>query len=155
MTLRLVPDGFLKPSQRGSCDSTEHCSPMQLVHDALGYFDHHFSDPEALGSVAESLGTSDDCLDFSFDLIRGMTPAEALLDHRLNKLFSALTSQPLQGLSTAIRSCGLGNTLNVVARFETTFGIEMPLFLLTCRRAAEDRSFRLLHPEAEALILPS
>ena len=29
-----------------------------------------------------------------------------------------------------------------------------PLFLLTCRRAAEDRLFRLQHPEAEALVLP-
>lgn len=128
---------------------------MQLVQAALGYFARHFAEPEALGSIAGALGTSDDCLDFSFDLIRGMTPAEALLDHRLNKLFGTLTDQPRQGLSQAIRACGLGNTSNVLPRFERTFGIDMSLFLLTCRRAADDRLFRLSHPEAKALILPS
>ena len=30
----------------------------------------------------------------------------------------------------------------------------MPLFLLTCRRAADDRLFRLEHQGAEELVLP-
>jgi hypothetical protein len=42
----------------------------------------------------------------------------------------------------------------VLALFEQEFGIEMPLFLLTSRRAADDRLFRLEHPEAEELVLP-
>ena len=100
-----------------------------------------------------SLGVSDDCLDFSFDQIRGMTPAEALQEHRLNKLFSSLTEQPRQGLNQAIQACGLARTADVVPLFEQTFGIEMPLFLLTCRRAADDRQFRRTHPEPQALVL--
>jgi hypothetical protein len=41
----------------------------------------------------------------------------------------------------------------VVELFEQDFGIVMHLFLLTCRRAADDCLFRLEHPEADALVL--
>ena len=41
----------------------------------------------------------------------------------------------------------------MVELFEQEFGIAMPLFLLTCRHAADDRLFRLEHPEANALVL--
>jgi hypothetical protein len=30
----------------------------------------------------------------------------------------------------------------------------MPMFLLTCRRTADDRLFRSQHPEPDALVLP-
>jgi hypothetical protein len=43
----------------------------------------------------------------------------------------------------------------VVALFEQAFGIEMSLFMLTCRRAADDRLFREDHPDVEALVLPT
>ena len=126
---------------------------MQIVLEALGYFKKHFAETDALLAIADDLGISDDCLVFSFDQVCGMTPAEALLDHRLNKLFVALTNQPRQGLGVAIRACGLGHTRNVVSLFESAFGIEMPLFLLTCRRAADDREFRVSHPDDAALVL--
>lgn len=129
-------------------------NPMQVVADALRYFGLHFRDPILMPDLADSLGTSLRCLDFSFDRIRGVTPLQALQEHRLNKLFVALTDQPRQGLGRAIRACGLAETVGVLALFEQEFGIEMPLFLLTCRRAADDRLFRLQHPEAEALVLP-
>ena len=129
-------------------------SPMLVVADALHYFGQHFRDPIQIPSMAESLGISLHCLNFSFDRIRSVTPLQALQEHRLNKLFVALTDQPRQGLGRAIRACGLAETTGVLALFEHEFGIAMPLFLLTCRRAAEDRLFRMEHPEAEALVLP-
>ena len=129
-------------------------SPMQVVTDALHDFGQHFRDPIQMASLAESLGASLRCLDFSFDRIRGITPVQALQEHRLNQLFIALTDQPRQGLERAIRACGLGETTEVLALFEQEFGIAMPLFLRTCRRAADDRLFRQRHPEAEALVLP-
>jgi methylphosphotriester-DNA--protein-cysteine methyltransferase len=128
---------------------------MQIVSAALRFFSLHFPEPNALAELAPTLEVSDDCLDFSFDQIRGMTPAEALQEHRLNQLFAALTDQPRQGLVHAIQACGLAQTREVVPLFEKTFGIEMPLFLLTCRRAAEDRLFRRQHPDSSALVLPS
>lgn len=85
----------------------------------------------------------------------GVTPLQALLEHRLNKLFTTLTDQPRQGLSRAVSACGLGQTTDVLRLFEQEFGIAMPLFLLTCRRAADDRLFRLTHPEPEALVIPT
>jgi len=130
-------------------------SPMRVVTEALHYFGQHFSGPIQIQSMAESLGISLDCLNFSFEQIRGVTPLQALQEHRLNKLFVALTDQPRQGLARAIRTCGLTNTAGVLALFEQEFGIDMPLFLLTCRRAADDRLFRLEHPEAEELVLPT
>jgi transcriptional regulator GlxA family with amidase domain len=129
-------------------------NPMQLVIEAMRYFGLHFRDPLEIPELAHALGTSVSCLDCSFERIRGVTPVRALQEYRLNKLFVTLTDQPRLGLGKAIRACGLGQTPGVVALFEREFGIDMPLFLLTCRRAAEDRLFRLQHPEAEALVLP-
>ncbi len=130
-------------------------SPMQVVADALHYFGQHFSEPIQIPSIAESLGISLDCLNFSFEHIKRVTPLQALQEHRLNKLFVALTDQPHQGLGRAIRACGLAETTGVLALFEQEFGIDLPLFQLTCRRAADDRLFRLEHPETEALVLPT
>lgn len=139
--------------RRSQVRGTDCGNPLQIVAGALHYFAGHFKEPEALRTTAPSLGVSEACLDFSFDQIRGMTPAEALLEHRLNRLFASLTDQPRQGLGEAIRACGLGHTAQVVPLFEQTFGIDMPIFLLTCRRAADDRSFRRLHPEPQALVI--
>ena len=130
-------------------------SPMQVVADALHYFGQHFRDSIQIPSLAESLGIGLDCLNFNFEQIRSVRPLQALQEYRLNKLFVALTDQPRQGLGRAIRACGLAETTGVLALFEQEFGIDMPLFLLTCRRAADDRLFRLEHPEAEALVLPN
>jgi hypothetical protein len=84
---------------------------------------------------------------------RGISLSQALQEFRLNKLFAVLTDQPRQGLGHAIESCGLSQTKGVVALFEHAFGIEMPLFMLTCRRAADDRLLRKDHPEADSLVL--
>ena len=130
-------------------------SPMQIVTAGLRYLSHHFSQSKALAEMAKALGSTDECLLVSFDQIRGMTPAEPLQEYRLNKLFAALTDHPRQGLSRAIRACGLGETREGVTLFERTFGIDMPLFLLTCRRAADDRVFRRRHPDPDALVLPN
>lgn len=129
-------------------------NPFEIVGDALRYFSHHFRDPISIAELAEVLGIRDDCLQFSFDRVRGMTPAQALQDHRLNRLFATLTAQPRQGLRHAITDCGLGQTEEILPLFEQTFGIAMPLFLLTCRRAADDRRYRRDHPEAASLIQP-
>lgn len=130
-------------------------TPMQMVRQALHYFEQHAADTITIASIAAALDVREPDLEASFDQVRGMTPAQALLEHRLNRLFQLLSEQPRLGLKRAIQACGLAETADVVALFEQTFGIEMMLFLLTCRRAAEDRLFRRLHPEAEALVLPS
>jgi methylphosphotriester-DNA--protein-cysteine methyltransferase len=142
------------PQQAIELDSMHCGNPLQVVSEALRYFGLHFREPIEIPQLADALGTSVGCLDLSFGRIRGVTPERALQEHRLNKLFVALTDQPRQGLGRAIQSCGLGHTAGVLTLFEEEFGIDMPLFLLTCRRAADDRLFRLQHPEAEALVLP-
>ncbi len=126
-----------------------------VVGQALSYFASHFQDPIQMQSVATALGISEGCLDFCFDQSRGMTPFEALQHHRLNQLFQSITDHPRQPLRLAISRCGLGQTVNPLALFEETFGIAMPLFVLTCRRAAEDREFRRLHPGRGELVLSS
>jgi len=126
---------------------------MQIVSQSLHYFSLHYSEPSVTADMMLALQISENCLSFSFDQVRGMTPAQALQEHRLNRLFAALTEHPRQGLAHAIAACGLGQTNGVVPMFEQTFGIEMPLFLLTCRRAADDRQFRSLHPDPDALVL--
>ena len=131
------------------------CSnPRQVVSAASHYFGLYFSEPIKMAILADSLGTSLRFLEFSFDQIRGVTPVQALQEHRLNQLFMVLTDHPWQELGRAIRACGLGETPGVEVLFEQEFGIEIPLFLHISRRAADDRLFRLEHPEAEALVLP-
>jgi AraC-like DNA-binding protein len=150
-TMRVVPDAFrpdIDGSGRSGCGS-----PLQIVSRCLQYFSQHFQDPCVTADMLQELEISEDCVTFSFDQVRGMTPAQALQEHRLNQLFAALTEQPRQGLAQAIKACGLGQTSGVVPLFEQTFGIDMPLFLLTCRRASDDRLFRRLHPDPEALVL--
>lgn len=141
-TLHLIPD----PIQ--SCDN-----PMQVVSRAMRYFSIHGSDPLPITHLAEALEISEDCLEYSFDQVRGMTTAQALQVHRLNRLFATLGAEPRQPLEQAIRRCGLAQTRGVVPLFEQTFGIEMALFLLTCRRAAEDRLFRREHQDPQSLVL--
>ena len=131
-----------------SCDS-----PMQIIATVRQYFGLHFQESIDLGQLPALLGISKQCLDLSFEQARGISLSQALQEHRLNKLFAVLTDQPRLGLGHAIAACGLGQTTGVVALFEQTFGIEMPLFLRTCRRAADDRLFRKDHPNAEALVL--
>lgn len=74
-------------------------------------------------------------------------------EHRLDELFAVPRNQPRQGLDRAIRACGLGEIKGVSDLFEQEFGIDKPLILHISRRAANDRLFRLEHPEAEALVL--
>jgi AraC-like DNA-binding protein len=139
---------YLIPDPINGCDN-----PMQVVSRALHYFTVHGSDPLPIPVLAEALAISENCLEYSFDRVRGMTTAQALQAHRLNKLFSVLSAEPRQPLEQAIRRCGLAGTRGVVPLFEQTFGIEMALFLLTCRRAAEDRVFRRDHPDSHDLVL--
>lgn len=140
---------------QANCSAPLGCAnPRQVVRDASHYFDLHFHAPIRMPDLAQSLGTSLRCLNFSFDHICGVTPFQALQEHRLNQLFAVLTDQPRQGLGRALRACGLGEASGVSTLFEQEFGIDMPLFLHISRRAADDRAFRLEHPEAEALVLP-
>lgn len=150
--MRLVPDDFM--GIRSATGFAERLSAMQVVAAALGYFTLHFPEPIRIAELGSLLGFSEDCVEFSFDQVRGMTPAQALLDFRLNQLFQSLSQEPRQGLGRAVRACGLGTTTGVLNLFEQAFGIDMPLFLLTCRRAADDRLFRQAHPDAAALVLP-
>ena len=129
-------------------------SPMQIIVKVREYFDLHFQESIDLSQLPALLGISQDCLDLSFMQARGISLSQALQEFRLNKLFAALTDQPRQGLGHAIEACGLSQTKGVVAQFEHAFGIEMPVFMLTCRRAADDRLFRQDHPHSTALVLP-
>lgn len=140
---------------QAKCSAPLGCAhPRQVVSDASDYFGLHFHTPIQMQDLVQSIGTSLRCLNFSFDCIRGVTPLQALQEHRLNQLFAMLTDQPRQGLGWAIRACGLGETTGVPDLFEQEFGIDMPLFLHISCRAADDRAFRLEHPEAKALVLP-
>lgn len=127
---------------------------MEVVGGALQYFGLHFQDQILMPELADTLGTTLACLDFSFDRIRGHTAAGSARAPSQQAVHDAHRSAP-SGLSRAVSACGLGQTTDVLRLFEQEFGIAMPLFLLTCRRAADDRLFRLTHPEPEALVIPT
>jgi transcriptional regulator GlxA family with amidase domain len=80
---------------------------MQIIATVRQYFGLHFQESIDLGQLPALLGISKDCLDLSFEQVRGISLAQALQEHRLNKLFAVLTDQPRQGLGHAIAACGL------------------------------------------------
>jgi AraC-like DNA-binding protein len=153
--LRNKMTAHAKPKRDNSLLDIVCENPMQIVAKVRQYFSHHAQDLIDLGDLPSQLGISKQCLEVSFEQVRGMSLAQDLQEHRLNRLFAALTDHPRQGLGHAIKACGLSRTQGVVALFEQAFGIEMPSFLLTCRRAADDRCFRRNHPEPESLVLPT
>ena len=144
-----------KPKRDNSLLDIACENPMQIVAKIRQYFSLHAQELIDLGDLPSQLGISKQCLEVSVEQVRGMSLAQALQEHRLNRLFAALTDHPRQGLGHAIQACGLSRTQGVVALFEQAFGIEMPSFLLTWRRAADDRCFRRNHPEPESLVLPT
>jgi hypothetical protein len=131
-------------------------SPMQIVVMVRQYFVLHLQEFIDISNLHALLGISKHChLESGFKQVRGVSLAQALQENRLNRLLASLTDHPCQGLGHAIEACGLTKTKGVVALFEQAFGIEMSFFMLTCRRAADDRLFRMRHPDPEALVLPT
>ncbi len=151
-TAQISDTGNINAAEQDCCNSASDC--LLLVGKALDFFCLHFRQPLPLAELAWGLGVSERRLLFCFDRARGMTPSQALLEFRLNRLFLTIRDYPDQSLRRSIRECGLGHTGHIIELFETSFGIAMTLFLLTCRRAQEDRSFRRQHPLRHQLVLP-
>lgn len=130
--------------------------PMQIVAMVQQYFVLHSQEFIDISNLHALLGISKHChLESGFKQVRGVSLAQALQEHRLNRLLDSLTDHSRQGLGHVIKASGLSKTKGVVAFFEQAFGIKMSFFMLICRRAAEDRLFRKPHPDPEALVLPT
>ena len=84
-------------------------SPMQVVALAREYFGLHFQEPVAIAEVPLALGISADCLAFSFDQVRGMTPAQAL-----QLISEALEPRNLNQISRA-GFCSIQQAIEVLA----------------------------------------
>ncbi|MFZ0407041.1 MAG: helix-turn-helix domain-containing protein [Cyanobium sp.] len=141
-----------KPSTDAADNDISDC--LLLVGEALKFFSLHFRQPLPLEALARGIGVSEHHLVICFARARGITPNEALLEFRLNRLFQTLREHPSQSLRRSIRECGLTHTDQLIQMFESSFGIAMAPFLLTCRRAQQDRAFRRLHPHRRQLVLP-
>ena len=127
---------------------------LLLVGEALKFFALHFRQPLPIQELVQGLGVSEQHLFACFKQARGITPQEALVDFRLDRLFQTFKDHPSQGLRRSIRDCGLTHTEKLIQLFESNFGIAMAPFLLICRRAQQDRAFRRLHPDRRHLVLP-
>jgi len=120
------------------------------------YFIFHSQEFIDISNLHALLGISKHCrLESGIKQVCGVSLAQALQEHRLNRLLASLTDHSRQGLGHAIEASGLSKTKGVVAFFEQAFGIEMSFFMLICRRAADDRLFRKRHPDPEDLVLPT
>ena len=118
-------------------------SPIQIVATVQQYFVLHSQEFIDISNLHALLGISKHChLESGFKQVRGVSLAQALQEHRLNRLLASLTDHSRQGLGHAVKVSGLSKTKGVVAFFEQAFGIEMSFFMLICRRAADDRLAR-------------
>ena len=83
--------------------------------------------------MSKQLGISILHIETAFDLYKGKTANQALLEYRLNRLCDLMSKDPSQEISKQINDCGLGAEVDPrVASFEETnlqfiacFGIDL------------------------------
>jgi len=100
--LRTKMTAHAKPKRDNSLLDIACENPMQIVAKIRQYFSLHAQDLIDLGDLPSQLGISKQCLEVSVEQVRGMSLAQALQEHRLNRLFAALTDHPRQGPGHAI-----------------------------------------------------
>jgi len=86
----MVPTDLAKQTLQaspGACGS-----PMQIVAKARQYFGVHLQEPIEITALPQALGVAEDCLNFSFEQVRGMTPAQTKVLNKLDRYALLVTS---------------------------------------------------------------
>lgn len=111
------------------------------------YFSEHYQEPIAIPGLGKQLGISLLHIETAFDVHKGKTANQALLEYRLNRLCDQMGKDPSQDINTQISQCGLGSNENhPLACFAQTnhhfiacFGIDLIEYHQQCFLAAAAR----------------
>lgn len=133
----------------------EHRIVLSVIH----YFSEHFSAPITIPSLSGQLGISLLHIETAFDLYKGTTANEALLEYRLNRLCDVMSRHPSREIGKQINECGLafGSAPARIAfcrtnqQFIDHFGIDLVEYHQQCFLAEAARLSRQSQPGDEAL----
>ena len=73
------------------------------------YFAEHYRNPIVIPEISQSLGISLIHIETAFDLHKGLTATQALLEYRLNRLCDHMHRDPSEEIGVQIDRCGLGS----------------------------------------------
>lgn len=119
----------------------------RVVLAVIHYFAENYHETIAIPEVSRVLGISLLHIETAFDLYKGKTANQALLEYRLNRLCDLIGRDPSQEIGDQIRCCGLSSEFSPgLASFTETndqfiecFGINLIEYRQQCFLAAADR----------------
>jgi AraC-like DNA-binding protein len=114
----------------------EHSILVAVFH----YFSIHYREPITIPALSKQLGISLLHIEIAFDLYKGSTANQALLEYRLNRLCDLMHRDPAAEISVQISQCGLGSAENAVLadfqrtnqQFMASFGISLVAYHQQC-----------------------
>jgi AraC-like DNA-binding protein len=121
----------------------QHKIILAVVH----YFSEHYNEAITIPGLSKQLGISLLHIETAFDLYKGKTANQALLEYRLNRLCDLMSKDPSQEIGEQIKDCGLSAKVSPwVASFAETntqfiacFGIDLIEYHQQCFLAKADR----------------
>ena len=121
----------------------QHRVVLAVIH----YFSEHYHESIAIPGISRVLGISLLHIETAFDLYKGKTANQALLEYRLNRLCDLIGRDPSQEIGEQIRCCGLSSEFSPgLASFTETndqfiecFGIDLIEYHQQCFLATADR----------------
>ena len=137
----------------------QHRVVLAVIH----YFSEQYHKPITIPEMSRLLGISLLHIETAFDLYKGKTANQALLEYRLNRLCDLIGRDPSQEIGEQIRCCGLSSEISpgldsfteTNDRFIECFGIDLIEYHQQCFLATADRlrcQLRSNSTESEELI---
>jgi transcriptional regulator GlxA family with amidase domain len=129
--MTLVPAGL---------EQTDHEQAVAVVSRAIDYFARWYGSPIDIPTMAGHLGVSLEALEGSFELFRGRTTHEALIQFRLNRLCDAISADPNGLLTAQAEACGFPSVHQANRAFLANYCQDLVQYRNQCLRAAAWRS---------------
>lgn len=118
----------------------DHFESHRIVLGVIHYFSEHYRQDFTIPRLSCDIGISLIHVETAFDLYKGKTASQALLDYRLSRLCDWMSREPGEEISAQLKKCGLGLELNSdVEAFQITneqfiqsFGIDLVQYHQQC-----------------------
>jgi len=120
---------------------------QRIVLAVIHFFSKHYHEPITIPDLSRPLGISLLHIETAFDLYKGKTAHQSLLEYRLNRLCDLIGSDPSQEIEQQISHCGLRSTpgsnesafSETDERFVACFGIGLVEYHQQCSLATAAR----------------
>lgn len=129
---------------------------QRIVLAVIHFFSKHYHEPITIPDLSRPLGISLLHIETAFDLYKGKTAYQSLLEYRLNRLCDLICRDPSQEIAQQISHCGLRTTPGSDAssfnetnhRFIACFGIDLVEYHQQCFLATAARLQHQAHRDS-------